>query len=148
MAEEGQVIEVHSVEAWNEQILKGNDSNKLVCCGHYKVSQHSLSSLTNAHIILFKRSNIIMLNPSHIFYSIKLFIYLSPSSFKQVLKGNHIDRLQLIVLLLAVVHAVSLPHFSQNWLKSGQMSPSLLKVDVDELNVSISQLRSFLIVIF
>ncbi|KEH36211.1 thioredoxin [Medicago truncatula] len=50
MAEEGQVIEVHSVEAWNEQILKGNDSNKL------------------------------------------------------------------------------------NWLKSGQMSPSLLKVDVDELN--------------
>jgi len=30
MAEEGKVIEIHSVEAWNEQIQKGNDSNKLV----------------------------------------------------------------------------------------------------------------------
>ena len=29
-AEEGQVISCHSVEAWNEQLQKGNDSNNLV----------------------------------------------------------------------------------------------------------------------
>lgn len=30
MAEEGQVIAVHTVESWKEQIEKGNDSKKLV----------------------------------------------------------------------------------------------------------------------
>ncbi|XP_010275525.1 PREDICTED: thioredoxin H-type-like [Nelumbo nucifera] len=30
MAEEGQVIGCHSVEAWNEQLQKGNESKKLV----------------------------------------------------------------------------------------------------------------------
>jgi thioredoxin 1 len=29
-AEEGQVISVHTVESWKEQIQKGNDSKKLV----------------------------------------------------------------------------------------------------------------------
>lgn len=29
-AEEGQVIGVHTVEAWNEHLQKGNDSKKLV----------------------------------------------------------------------------------------------------------------------
>lgn len=29
-AEEGQVIACHTVEAWNEQLQKGNDSNTLV----------------------------------------------------------------------------------------------------------------------
>ncbi|KAL5557616.1 hypothetical protein UlMin_039852 [Ulmus minor] len=29
-AEEGQVISCHSVEAWNEQLQKGNDSNNLM----------------------------------------------------------------------------------------------------------------------
>lgn len=29
-AEEGQVISCHTVEAWNEQLQKGNDSKKLV----------------------------------------------------------------------------------------------------------------------
>lgn len=30
--EEGQVLGVHTVEAWNEHLQKGNESNKLVCC--------------------------------------------------------------------------------------------------------------------
>ncbi len=30
MAEEGQVIGCHTVEAWNEHILKGNESKKLI----------------------------------------------------------------------------------------------------------------------
>ena len=30
MAEEGQVIGVHSVEAWNDHLQKCNESNKLV----------------------------------------------------------------------------------------------------------------------
>ncbi|XP_010254672.1 PREDICTED: thioredoxin H-type-like [Nelumbo nucifera] len=30
MAEEGQVISCHTVEAWNEQLQKGNESKKLV----------------------------------------------------------------------------------------------------------------------
>ncbi|KAJ7966810.1 Thioredoxin [Quillaja saponaria] len=30
MAEEGQVISCHTVEAWNEQLQKGNDSKKLI----------------------------------------------------------------------------------------------------------------------
>ena len=30
MAEEGQVIGCHTMEAWNEQLQKGNDCNKLV----------------------------------------------------------------------------------------------------------------------
>ncbi|GAB2279504.1 hypothetical protein Dimus_014144 [Dionaea muscipula] len=30
MAEEGQVIGCHTVEAWNEQLQKGNDSKKLI----------------------------------------------------------------------------------------------------------------------
>ncbi|KAJ7953067.1 Thioredoxin [Quillaja saponaria] len=29
-AEEGQVISCHTIEAWNEQLQKGNDSNKLI----------------------------------------------------------------------------------------------------------------------
>lgn len=30
MAEEGTVISCHSLDAWNEQLQKGNDSKKLV----------------------------------------------------------------------------------------------------------------------
>ena len=30
-AEEGQVIGCHTVEAWNEQLQKGNENKKLVC---------------------------------------------------------------------------------------------------------------------
>lgn len=29
-AEEGQVVSVHTVDAWNEQLQKGNDTKKLV----------------------------------------------------------------------------------------------------------------------
>jgi membrane-associated HD superfamily phosphohydrolase len=31
MAEEGQVISCHTVEAWNEHLQKENESKKLVC---------------------------------------------------------------------------------------------------------------------
>ena len=40
-AEEGQVIACHTVEAWNEQLQKGNDSKTLVISFHILDLSHN-----------------------------------------------------------------------------------------------------------